>query len=264
MFPQNGAVPWRLASRGRPRGSVQVAVDAGAARQMWFMRSAVRAWAAFSASLSTQSVLGGVVSSWAVSSRVSSVGARSSRPPSRAKSETSSVGSVRRWPLGSWSAWASTSRAMSGVQTGAAEGGGGRAQEVDVGGGPGQRGHRRVLVAAVRREQPAAPGSPGLGGRQGGEQALHGGEGDPVGQWRRQPQRLGVGARILLVVVLPRAQAQQDFLQGAQRRQRLAVEVDDEHGALPWPGFLARSGMAGRLLSHGQTTARWPTGGSCR
>src|SRR3954447_12512030 len=58
---------------------------------MWVMRSAVRAWAASSASPSTQSVPGGVARSRAVSSRVSSVGARSSRPASRARSETSSV-----------------------------------------------------------------------------------------------------------------------------------------------------------------------------
>jgi hypothetical protein len=28
--------------------------------------------------------------------------------------------------------------------------------------------------------------------------------------------------------------------------------------------FVAPSGVAARLLSHGRTTARWPTGGSCR
>ncbi|WP_254791218.1 hypothetical protein [Blastococcus tunisiensis] len=100
-----------------------------------------------------------------------------------------------------------------GVQTGVAEGGGG--EEVDVGGGQGERGHRRVLVAAVRGEQPAAPWPLGLGGRQGGEQALHGGERDPVGQWRRHRQRLRDGARVPPVVVLPGAQAQQDLFQGA-------------------------------------------------
>lgn len=47
---------------GRSRGgcgSVEVAVDAGAVRPQVVMRSAVRAWAASSASLSTQSVPGG-------------------------------------------------------------------------------------------------------------------------------------------------------------------------------------------------------------
>ena len=78
-----------------------------------------------------------------------------------------------------------------------------------------------------------------------GTRALDSGEGDPVGQWRRHPQRLRAGARIPPVVVLPRAQAQQDLFQGAQRRQRLAVEVDDERDAPPLAGF-ARSVRAGR------------------
>ncbi len=114
-----------------------------------------------------------------------------------------------------------------------AEGGRGGRQQVDVGGGQGQRGQRRVLVTAVRSEQSAPLRSEGLRRRQGGEQALHGAEGDPVGQRRRQPQRLGVGGRPLSFLVLPQTQEQQHLFHRAQRHEQLTVEVDDQHGPLP-------------------------------
>jgi hypothetical protein len=232
--------------------------------QMWFMRSAVRVWAASSAS-AEHTVGAGRGGPQSGGEQSGVVGGGEVEQAGQPREEGDQLGALGPVVAAFELLGVGVDQVGDvGVQPRVAEGGGGGRQEVDVGGGQGERGQRRVLVAAGRGEQPAAPRCPGLGGRQGGEQALHGGEGDPVGQWRRQPQRLGVGTHIPRVVVLPRAQAQQDLLQGAQRRQRLAVEVDDEHGPLPWPGFLAPSGVAGRLLSHGRTTARWPTGRSCR
>ena len=162
---------------------------------MWFMRSAVRAWAASSAWLSTQSVPGGVACSWVVSSRVSSVGERSSRPASRAK-ERDQFGAVARSAAAGELLGVRVDQLSDvGRQHRVVEGGGGSAQEVDDGGGEDERGQRRLLVAAVRGEQRAALGSPGLSGRQCAERPLSGGEGDPVGQRCRQPQRLRAGAR---------------------------------------------------------------------
>src|SRR3954447_13211578 len=131
---------------------------------MWFMRSAVRVWAASSASLSTQSVPGRG-GSQPGGEQPGVVGGGEVEQAGQPREERDQFGAAARAAAaGELLGVGVDQLADIGIQHRMAEGGGGSAQEVDVGGGQGERGQRRVLVAAVWGEQPAAPGSPGLVG----------------------------------------------------------------------------------------------------